>query len=346
VLQAGLTAGFTLFDGGGRLASVREADRREEASRAALARSEGELLTQVAAKYLEVVARRQVLDAQRRRLDALEAELARAALFLSAGKAARVDSLRADAALTAARAEEVTLATGLALAERELSQLTGIPRDSTAAAFLTAVTLTEETLLPAPALIDTALVRNPGILAAGRVLAAEQEAAAAARAARWPRLRLVGAYQYWSDPEGNSSGEWSAGLALSQALFTGGEISGRIARRDAVARQAAEELRLARIQVGHAVQEARDRALAAGARRKSLTASVAQFREVTRIEALSLEAGAGIQTDYLAAQADLFQARAALAEVERALVLAHVDIAHLTAGLTPDWMAAHLEETR
>ncbi|NIP83666.1 MAG: hypothetical protein GWM90_32325, partial [Gemmatimonadetes bacterium] len=51
----------------------------------------------------------------------------------------------------------------------------------------------------------------------------------------------------------------------------------------------------------------------ADARAEALEAAVAQWTEVARIEALALEAGSGVQSDLLRAQASLFQAAAGLA---------------------------------
>jgi outer membrane protein len=341
VFQAGLGLSYLLFEGG-RGARIRQADRERAAAEAALAGSEMELLEQVAAKYAEIQSRRAVLDAHEARLVALRAERSRVLKRLEAGKSARVDSLRVESGLAAAEADRVAYEAGLRLSERDLTGLTGIPRDSTRAERLVPVRLVAGT--EPDSLIPRALAASPDVLEANERAAAARAGAAAARGARWPMLSASGNYQVWSDPDGNSTGEWNAGVAVSQALFTGGETTSRIRRREALARQAEETVRLSRITTGRAVQAAADRALEAAARRASLAAAAAGYAEVARIEALSLEAGAGTQPDFLRAEADLLEARAALAEAERAEIAARLELARLSGDLTLDWLAVHLED--
>ena len=341
--QGGLNASYTLFDGGGRGARLREARQAQDAAGAALAGSEQELLAKVGAKYTEMLARREVRRAQEGKLTALRSERERVQKFLAAGKAARVDSLRVEAALAAAAAEALRLQADLALSERDLTGLTGIPRERTRAGNLVPLALADTALAGDDAAIARALVENPEVRAAAAQAAAAKARERAARGAYWPQLSVVGNYQVWSDPDGNSTGEWNAGLQLTQSLFTGGATSNRVAQRAADGRRAQEALRLARIQTGRAVQAAHDRVRAAAAGARSLRDAVASFAEVARIEALALEAGSGTQTDFLAAEADLMNARASLAEAERAEIVARLELARLTGDLSIEWLARHLE---
>ncbi len=102
-------------------------------------------------------------------------------------------------------------------------------------------------------------------------------------------------------------------------------------------------MRLARIQTGRGVQAAHDRVRETAAGARSLRAATASYEEVARIEALTLQAGSGTQTDFLAAEADLMNARANLAEAERAEIAARLELARLTGELSTEWLARHLE---
>jgi outer membrane protein TolC len=343
VYQSGLAATYTLFDGGGRGARVREAEGQNSAAEASLAGSEQELLAQVAAKYAEILARREVLRAHERRLEALRSERARVVKFLEAGKAAKVDSLRVEAALSAADAERLRFEADLALSERDLTGLTGIARERTRAGNLVAIAIADTALTPADASIAQALEENADVREARARAAAADAGARAARGAYWPQLSVVGNYQVWSDPDGNSTGEWNAGLQLTQNLFTGGAVSSRSAQRAAANRRAEESVRLARIQTGRGVQAAHDRVRETAASARSLRAAAASYEEVARIEALTLQAGSGTQNDFLAAEADLMNARAKLAEAERAEIAARLELARLTGELSTEWLARHLE---
>jgi len=342
VFQGGAYLNFLVFDGGGRGARVAGARDRVQAADAALRNSESELVAQIASKFLEVLSRREALEAHDRRLAALTAERDRARQFVDAGRAARVEGLRAEAALAEAQARRVQLAGDLAGSERDLTGLTGILQDRTRAANLVPVAEADTALAPDDSLVVMAFAANPQVREADRRLAAARSMAGAAKAARLPRIELTGGYQGWSDPDGNSSDEWNAALRLTQTLFTGGEVTGRIHRTRAEAGQAEEDLRLARITTRRAVLQAADRVREADARVRSLEAAVDRYDEVARIESLSQEAGTGIQTDYLNAEADLLNARAGLSEARRAAAVARVELARLTGALTPEWLSEHL----
>jgi len=90
-----------------------------------------------------------------------------------------------------------------------------------------------------------------------------------------------------------------------------------------------------------------DRSLAAlreaHARVAALQTAVDQSAEVARIERLSLEVGAGTQTDYLTAEANLLSTRAGLIEARHAEISARVDLARITGELSRDWPARTLE---
>ena len=64
-----------------------------------------------------------------------------------------------------------------------------------------------------------------------------------------------------------------------------------------------------------------------------------------RIEHLSLESGAGTQTDFLQAEAQLRTARSDLAEARYAHIGAMVDLARATGDLTVAWLDHTLENT-
>jgi outer membrane protein TolC len=81
----------------------------------------------------------------------------------------------------------------------------------------------------------------------------------------------------------------------------------------------------------------------ARALREALELAAAQSEEVARIEALALEAGAGVQTDFLGAQAELFQARAALAQARHREVLARIQLARVKGELTLGWIQDNTE---
>jgi outer membrane protein TolC len=79
------------------------------------------------------------------------------------------------------------------------------------------------------------------------------------------------------------------------------------------------------------------------ARADAVETAVQHLDEVARIEQLALEAGAGTQTDFLRADADLRRARAQLIEARHQEILARVRLARTTGELSLEWLAGTLE---
>ena len=77
-----------------------------------------------------------------------------------------------------------------------------------------------------------------------------------------------------------------------------------------------------------------------------LELAVAQSEEVARIEALALEAGAGVQTDFLRAQAELFQARASLSQARHGEIMARIELARVRGELSLAWIQDNMEMVR
>jgi outer membrane protein TolC len=175
-----------------------------------------------------------------------------------------------------------------------------------------------------------------------RMLAADAQAAVM-RGVRWPELKAIGAYVQRGGGSGDFTDEWNGGLQLSYPLFTGGAASRRVARADASRRAAAGDLELATLRVEEQVDRALAELAESAARVSSLREAVAAHAAVAGAERLRLEAGAGIQADYLAAEADLLGARAELARTEYRRIAARIEIARLAGRLDLAWLTASLE---
>jgi outer membrane protein TolC len=343
VYQGGLNLSYTLFDGGARGARIRQARERAASADAALDATGQGVAGRVVAVYLDVLSRREILDAHDLRLAALVAERTRASQFLDAGRAAPVERLRVDAAIANADAERVGYASALELAEGDLARLIGAEVARTRASELRAVALVD-TLPPDPETVTIAAIQHSPVLAQARAQTLAAKAGSrAARGIRFPSIGLAGGYNGWADSKGDDQIEWNAGAQLALPLFTGGAIESGIARADAARRGASEQLRLAEIQLRQEVDRALNSVAEAHARVRSLNSAVASMTEVARIEKLALDAGSGTQTDYLGAEADLLAARANLVNARYREIVTRVDLARITGGLSLDWLAQNLE---
>lgn len=346
LVQGRLGAAYTLFDGGARSARIGGADAGLEAARLGGSQAEMELLERVADAYFGLATARAVRDAATAQTQALEAERDRAQRQVDAGTTPRVELLRATAALQDALARTAGAESRVSLAERELARVMGVEVGSIRDRALADATLPAGPVpladppLPADAPMSPLVQR-----ARQRVTAAEAQLAAE-RAGRLPRLEAGAALLDFGTLTGEHVVEWQAGVQLSWPLFTGGARSASVGRAEAALREARAELQRVELEVEGAVDAATTGVTEAAARTAALEASVTQWAEVARIEALALEAGAGVQSDLLRAQAGLFEARAGLARARSDAALARVRLARARGILDTTWIDETLESPR
>jgi outer membrane protein len=340
--QASATVGWVAFDGGGRSARVERASALLDGSRAGRRSATQGLIAEVVRRYAAVLTAREVEAAHRSRVEALDEERVRAVRLLEEGRAARVVLLRAEAALSAARAELAGSAGALETAERDLARWTGLPAERVAGADLAQIRAPG----PAPereAAVQRALDGNPELERLAAEVAAGRAGVSEARAQWWPTLHLGGRYVQYGSAAGSAGGEWQTGVQVAYPLFTGAARPAAADRARATAQSASAEHAAARLRVTDAVDRALVTLVTAERREEAWQAAVEQSAEVARIERLSLETGAGVQTDYLSAQADLLRARASLTEARSAVVVARVELARAMGELTAEWIDANLE---
>ena len=340
--QATFTVSYTLFDSGADAARIRSADAQTLAAGAALGSSEQLLARRVAAAYLTALGQRQVLDAHDSRMKALEAELSRVRQRFEVGRAARVEILRAEAALANSEADRVRLSSAMDNAERELARLLDLPVEETRAARLVPVALADPQAPAREELASEGIASSPAVAQARAQAVAAEAQIALARAVARPEVRAVGNYNEWTSSQLDFTGEWNAGFQLTVPLFDGGATRSRIARAEAAHRAAQEQVRAAEVQVREEVDRAAAAVEEAEARIASLVRAIERFAEVARVQKLMLDEGAGTQTDYLNAEADLLVARASLADARHAAILARVDLARAAGRLTPNWLRENL----
>ncbi|MDE3151329.1 MAG: TolC family protein, partial [Gemmatimonadota bacterium] len=347
--QAGLALNWTVLDFGKRAAQVRAQRALRDAAGDALSGAEQQLMAGTVHAYLAVLDARQLLEAQDRLVTALDAARARTAQLESQGKAARVDVLRMDAEVQRARADRITAAAQLDVAERQLAQFADTSYDAVHGAKLDALTLTDSS-----AALDTSSAHRAQLVAEARrassdVQQTEEQAqaaragVAAARATWLPTLQMQGAYVDRGRWTGNYSAEWQVGVAMSYPVFTGGSRTSTVQRADANARAAAEQVRAAQLDVERRVDQNLAALNEARARVTALETAVAQTQEVERIEKLALDVGTVVQSDYLDAEARLYSTQAGLIRARHAEIGARVDLARTLGELSRSWLARNVE---
>lgn len=347
LVQGNGQLGYVLFDGGARGARIGGLRAEEGAAEANVSAAVMRLTAEVTRAYLGVLSTDGRLQAQRQSLAALEAERARVSRALEVGRAARVDLLRVEAALAQAEAEQIATATDLDVAVAVLARLVGLDPEHAAPGALQSVQLTDTTAAAdREALLHRATTANPDLETARRRRDAAASAHRAARAAWFPRLELGGGYLVYGSGAGDYTSEWQGALRFAYPLFQGGARQAAVSAASARADGAAEQYRFAELELENML----DRALASvretRARVHAMARAVEHLTEVVRIEQLALEAGAGTQSDFLRADADLRRSRAALIEARHGEILARVELLRITGELTPEGLAELVESVR
>lgn len=342
--QGHASAEYTLFDGGARSARIRASESLATAAAEGVASTRDAVLADATTAYLSALTARAVVRAHDQRVRALAEELERSRLLYEEGSTARLAVLRTEAALSRARAEREAAAEGLRLALRRLARVSGLDAGRIRQAALVEVAVVDTALPDREALLEQALARNPALAQATTRVSAAELTVDGARSSYIPNVSLSGRYSAFAAPSADLTGEWQAGVQVSYPLFTGGARGTAVERAEAEVRAARAERRLVEQRVADAVDAALLAYRSARSRVAALEAAVAQSAEVARIEALALASGAGVQTDYLRAEAELLEARAGLAEARNAVAEARVRLSRAMGELTVEGLAQMTEE--
>ncbi len=345
LVRGGLDLAWAVFEGGARSARVRGAEARSGSAMARAEAARQDLAADVVGSYTRALTLREARAAQLARLEALVAERARVTRMLAEGRAPEVERFRADAAIALAEADLAGLEAGLEAESRRLSRLIGIGGDRLSADLLVPVR---------PATQDPARPPSPrdslgeGIdvpeLAAARSAVRAAEAARQEAASEWfPRLLVSGGLRTYGSSEGAFSTEWQAGVGLEYPIFSGFARSRRVSAASAAETAAREELRVTSLAVADRADRALEAVRGAASAAEALGTAERHLAEVVRIERLSLREGAGVQTDYLRAEAELAETRAARARAVNLHVAARAELARALGELTPDWIRRNLE---
>jgi outer membrane protein TolC len=347
IVQATIGASYILIDSGASRERVRQAEAQEAGAGAALAGTEQVIAARVATAYAGSLARAEILAAQEARRAALTLELDRARQLFAAGRAAEVETLRAEAALAAADAERTRAASALDAAERDLARLVQTDPEECRAGRLApwdgaaaAAAFAGETR---DALAQRAVAAGPAVAQARQQIAAADAARALAKSAYFPKLELVGAVQEFRESASAYVTDWNAGVQLVVPIWDGGQTGRRVARADAQRESAAATLAQTELEAREAVDRAWNALADAFARAAALGRAADRLAEVARVQQLLLEVGSGTQVDYLAAEAELATTRASATEARTAALLAQVELARLAGELSPAWFRRTLE---
>jgi outer membrane protein TolC len=264
--------------------------------------------------------------------------------LLAEGRAPEVERFRAEAAIARAEADLAELDAATLAGTHELARLVGVDGGALPLESLRPVGL----MTPDPGPAATGRVSSsdsgsPELESARSQLRAAEAERNVAAAAWLPRLLLSGGLRSYGSGEGDFTAEWQGGIGVEYPLFTGFARSREVAAASAEETAAREDLRATELAMADRADRAIEAVRGAAASADALASAERHLAEVVRIERLSLVEGAGVQTDYLQAEAELAETRAARARAVNLHVAARAELARARGELTPEWIRRNLE---
>ena len=344
ILRGELDLRWTLFEGGARSSRIEAADARAGSAAARAEAARQDLAARVVGSYTQLLWRREARAAQQARLEALLAERDRVSRLLAEGRAPEVERFRAEAAIARAEADLAELDAATLAGTHELARLVGVDGGALPLESLRPVGL----MTPDPGPAATGRVSSsdsgsPELESARSQLRAAEAERNVAAAAWLPRLLLSGGLRSYGSGEGDFTAEWQGGIGVESPLFTGFARSRVVAAASAEETAAREDLRATELAMADRADRAIEAVRGAAASADALASAERHLAEVVRIERLSLVEGAGVQTDYLQAEAELAETRAARARAVNLHVAARAELARARGELTPEWIRRNLE---
>ena len=333
IFSGNVILSLPLFTGGRIINQIRAADLMENAAIHRLSRTKNELIFNVSSTFYAILSQRQVIESLGFSRKTLEEHRKRVQDLIQAQKAAKVDLLRTEVRLADIEQKLLSARNILAIQQRVLANLMGLPQDENAEALHIKGTLAQPDGADKPA-VDTkeALARREDYQAARRKVEGQAVRVDIARAARWPTVMLDAGYgDRWAAGDVNrqngaseSEDFASVGITVGFALFEGGRIEAGVRRERAQLAAAQEDLRNLELRIRLEIQTAV----------LNVTAAHQKAREALRIEREKYEVGKGSITNVLDAQSALLQAET---NHTRALTEYNTSVAQLRLATGERW---------
>lgn len=344
-VSAGLSSSMTLFDGFANVASLRQAQRTEEASDAELERAGQTVVFTVASDFLTLVAQREQLRVQQQNLASLEAQEAQIERFVAAGSRPISDLYQQQASVAEARAAVVEGRRAVEVAEMDL--VATLQLDARDEYEFVAPEVDERSVQAATfdldALLDRAYAARADLDAQESRVEAAEQGVKAASASRWPTVSLGVGYNsnyttsndlaFVDQLDQQRGGSISIGISIP--LFDRGSSSIAAERAEIAADNARLALETRRQQVALEVHRA---LLDFEAAKERLTAAQAGVRAADLAVQTSqqrYEAGAATLVELTQARATQVQAASALVNARYTLAFASAMMSYYTGDLEP-----------
>lgn len=330
---AGIYAHVPLYAGGRLIAAGRLAGLRYDVSKAALEATRQELVFNVVATYSKALQLENMIAAAEKREMAIMEQVNKLAAEHEAGRTTRLALTRARVRLKKALSEKLTLRRGREDALFALAVLMGGETPPRKLYRIAAFPSLENKSFEG--LVEAARKESPRIARVRKMVEAARERYGMATRERLPSMSLVGSTQSFGAMDGESREEWQVGIELSAPLFSGFATSARIKKARLSMLQAEQALKKAELDATRAIHEAKAYTENARERLELAEATMAEALEAYEMEAVRMREGVGVITDLLMAEADKWEARAALSQAGYDVLLGRARLLLAAGGMSP-----------
>jgi outer membrane protein len=239
--NAGVEVGYPLFNGGRVRNSIRAADERVLAGRAALRATEGDIFTETVAAYMDVIRDRSIVTLNTNQVRVLETNLQATRDRFEVGDLTRTDVAQSEARLALARSNLATAEGRLEGSEENYRRVIGdLPDELDPPPPLPALPTSPDQA------VEIALANNSDLVSIAAQIRAAGRDVSVARADRLPTVSAVGSGNYTNflgtaDEQfggvGNRNTNTAAGVGVQARIpiYQGGLVSAQV--RQAQSRQ-------------------------------------------------------------------------------------------------------------
>jgi outer membrane protein len=311
-------------------ATVRQAEKSLDVSRADLDTAEQDLILRLSQAYFDVLGAQDTLLTTRTNKTAINEQLASAKRNFEVGTATITDTREAQARYDLATAQEIAADNDLTTKRIALDQLVG--RANVAPSQLvTPVTLPVLTPTSPDEWVQKADAEHPSIRRARIAREIARLETEKARAAALPTIDAVGSLSggrgaigstLGSTPGNNTSA--SIGVQLNMPLYSGGSIQNRVKETLVLEDRAQDDLETARRTVAQATRQAFYTLQSGTAQVRALEAAESSSQLALEATQLGYRVGVRVNLDVLNAQTQLFQTQRDLARARYDVLLGNL----------------------
>jgi outer membrane protein len=243
--SAGVDLSYPLFNGGSVRNSIRAADERVLAGRAALRATEGDIFTEAVGAYMDVIRDRSIVTLNENQVRVLETNLQASRDRFEVGDLTRTDVAQSEARLALARSSLATAEGRLESSEENYRRVIGaLPEELEPPPPLPPLPGTPEQA------VDIALANNSDLVSIAAQIRAAGRDVSVARADRLPTVNAIGSQSYtnylgtadeqFAPGAANSTNRTGLGVQARIPIYQGGLVSARVRQAQALQSQLLE----------------------------------------------------------------------------------------------------------